>query len=364
VTQTLASDPQSVFPEGDAPEQVTEDIWRIPLPLPLALRSVNVYLIDDGAGNRFLVDAGLGLPADEDALRAGLEQAGAALEDISALVLTHAHPDHIGLSATIQAASGGPVYLLEGEDDRLYGVWSAVAEATLARVDAMYAANGLPEPLSEGAASATRKLRRILRLAPREAVQTLADEKQLRLGSHSYRVLWTPGHSDYHLCLLRDDGVFFAGDHILPAITPNIGLYPQSRPNPLQDYLASLDRVAPLPARLVLPGHGRPFADLAARAAALRTHHQERSATIRTLLAASPNGIDAAAIAGKLFAGRLNTPDDWRFALAETLAHLEYLRADGLTQRHERDGIFRYVLSPDITSPLPVESVLDTDRSS
>jgi glyoxylase-like metal-dependent hydrolase (beta-lactamase superfamily II) len=364
VTQTLASDPQSIFPEGDAPEQVTEDVWRIPLPLPLALRSVNVYLIDDGAGNRFLVDAGLGLPTDEAALRAGLDQAGVAIEDLSVLVLTHAHPDHIGLSGTIQAASGGPVYLLEGEDERLYGVWSAAAEATLTRVDEMYAANGLPAELCEGAASATRKLRRLLRLAPRETVYTLADEQELRLGSHSYRVLWTPGHSDYHLCLLRDDGVFFSGDHILPTITPNIGLYPQSRPNPLQDYLDSLDRVASLPAHLVLPGHGRPLTNLAGRAAALRTHHEERSATIRTLLAASPDGIDAAAVAGELFAGRLNTPDDWRFALAETLAHLEYLRAEGRTQRHERDGIFCYVPSTDSASPLPQGYMPDTDRSS
>lgn len=344
MTQTLASDPQSPFPEGDAPEQVAEDVWRIPLPLPLALRSVNVYLIDNGPGKRFLVDAGLGLPTDEAALRAGLEQAGVALEDISALALTHAHPDHIGLSGTIYAASGGPVYLLEGEDERLYDVWSADAEATLAHVDAMYAANGLPEPLSSGAASSTRKLRRILRLAPREAVQTLVDEQTLRLGGHEYRVLWTPGHSDYHMCLLRDDGLFFAGDHILPSITPNIGLYPQGRPNPLQDYFDSLDRVAPLPASIVLPGHRRPFANLAERAAALRAHHEERSAAIRSLLAAAPDGTDAATIAGELFEGRLDSADDWRFALAETLAHLEYLRAESLVQRGGRDGIFRYSL--------------------
>ncbi len=345
MTQTLANDPQSVFPEGDAPEPVTEDIWRIPLPLPLALRSVNVYLVDGGPGERFLVDAGLGLPADEAALRAGLEQAGVTLEDVTALVLTHAHPDHIGLSATIHAASGGPVYILEGEDERLYGVWSEEADAALARVDAMYLANGLSDALGLGAASSTRKLRRVLRLAPREAIQTVTDGHELRLGRHRYRVVWTPGHSDFHLCLLRDDGVFIAGDHVLPSITPNIGLYPQGRPNPLRDYLSSLERVALLPARLVLPGHGRPFNDLAGRAAALIAHHEERSASIRALLAAHPEGADAATIADRLFAGRLHTPDDWRFALAETLAHLEYLRAQGLAERHEQKHSFRYALT-------------------
>src|SRR5262249_52356800 len=162
-----------------------------------------------------------------------------------------------------------------------------------------------------------RKLRRVLRLAPRAAIQTLTDEQELRIGSHTYRILWTPGHSDFHLCLLRDDGLFFVGDHVLQSITPNIGLYPQGRPNPLLDFLPSLERVAPLHVRLVLPGHGQPFADLAVRAAQLRVHHEERSATIRELLAAQPQGTDAASIAGDLFAGRLNTADDWRFALAE-----------------------------------------------
>src|SRR5262249_13090506 len=108
---------------------------------------------------------------------------------------------------------------------------------------------------------------------------------------------------------------------------------------------------------------GRPFADLAARAAALHAHHEERSGAIRTLLAASPDGADAAAIAGALFAGRLNTPDDWRFALAETLAHLEDLRAAGLAQPYERNAIFRYAPSAVLSSPLPNASLLDTDRS-
>ena len=92
----------------------------------------------------------------------------------------------------------------------------------------------------------------------------------LALGDHRYQVIWTPGHSDYHLCLLRDDGLFIAGDHILPHITPNIGLYVGARPNPLADYFRSLERVAPLPART---GAARPwaaFAGLAERAAELR----------------------------------------------------------------------------------------------
>ncbi|HEX2349188.1 MAG TPA: MBL fold metallo-hydrolase, partial [Ktedonobacterales bacterium] len=78
----------AIFPAGDGPDAIEDGLWRIPLPLPFALRSVNVYLAADGADGWTLFDAGLGLPADEVALRAGLATAGVALEDITALVLT------------------------------------------------------------------------------------------------------------------------------------------------------------------------------------------------------------------------------------------------------------------------------------
>jgi glyoxylase-like metal-dependent hydrolase (beta-lactamase superfamily II) len=145
------------------------------------------------------------------------------------------------------------------------------------------------------------------------------------------------------MCLLRSDGVFIAGDHILPSITPNIGLYPNSRPDPLGDYYTSLQRVRNLPARIVAPGHGLPSANLAQRADALRDHHIERSGVIRRLVEREPAGLTANAVAGALFGERLRTVDDRRFALAETLAHLEHLRAHGLVRQERRDGLYCYL---------------------
>src|SRR6266436_3972950 len=93
-------DPRSeypAYPAHDEPECVEPGLWRISVPLPFALRTANIYLLADGASGWTLIDSGLGLPADEEALRGGLARAGVALSDISALVLTHAPPDHIGL---------------------------------------------------------------------------------------------------------------------------------------------------------------------------------------------------------------------------------------------------------------------------
>jgi glyoxylase-like metal-dependent hydrolase (beta-lactamase superfamily II) len=331
-----------IFPKDDAPEQIEPGIWRIPLPLPFALRSVNVYLLDDGAGNWALVDSGLGLPADEAALRAGLALAGLTVAQISTLILTHAHPDHIGLSGPIAAESGAPVYMLAGEGLRLFDVWANDDLQVFDTIEAMYAANGLSPDEVRLVRKANQQVRAMLRLPSPDALRLLNDGDELRLGRHVYHVIWTPGHSDYHMCLLREDGLFLAGDHILPSITPNIGLYPNARPDPLRDYFAALARVRDLPVRFVLPGHRRPFADLAARVDELRAHHEERGALTLAALAPYPEGSHAAAIAAALFGDRLRTVEDRRFALAETLAHLEYLRSEGRVTREERAGLMLY----------------------
>jgi glyoxylase-like metal-dependent hydrolase (beta-lactamase superfamily II) len=329
-------------PAQDGPEQVVPGVWRIPVPLPFALRSANIYLIDDGPGQRILIDSGLGLPADEQALRAGLSQAGVALEDLSALILTHAHPDHIGLSGIIHAAAHLPIYMLAGEETQISAVWGDESAALQVRLDEMYRVNGLPDEMRAGSQKAGLALRRILHLPPTDAITPLADGQQLELGAHSYEVIWTPGHSDHHLCLLRDDGLFIAGDHILPHITPNIGLYVGARPNPLADYFGALERVQPLPAGLILPGHGRPFMGLAERAVGLRAHHDERSEQVYDIVSGQRDGLHAYGVAGKLFGERLRSLDDWRFAVAETLAHLEYLRHAGHIERAALGGLLAY----------------------
>lgn len=327
--------------DDDGPEEVEPGIWRIPLPLPFALRWANVYLIagaDEHAGEYVLVDAGMGIPDDEAALRAGLARAGIGMERISTLVLTHSHPDHIGLAGPIQAASGAPVRMLAREADRLYQVWGDPELTAFVHTNAMYAAHGMPAAELERALRVNRGVARAIFLPPRASIVPVADGDTVRLAGADYRAIWTPGHSDYHLCLLRADGVLIAGDHILPRITPNIGVYPEARPNPLRDYYESLARVRDLPVRLVLPGHGRPFVDLAGRVDELRRHHEERAEQTLAALATHPGGANAYVLAADLFGARLRNADDYRFALVETLAHLEDLRARGLVDRAAQPG--------------------------
>jgi glyoxylase-like metal-dependent hydrolase (beta-lactamase superfamily II) len=219
------------------------------------------------------------------------------------------------------------------------------AAQVIPALQAMYRAHGLPEDAPATVAPSTLKMRQILRLPPAPSIVAIADGETLTLGGRRNTATWTPGHSDHHLCLLRDDDVFFVGDHILPTITPNIGVYPDARPDPLRDYFESLARVRTARARLVLPGHGHPFTDVMTRVDELRAHHEQRSATLMEKLAAYPAGAQAWELAGALFAGRLRNFDDQRFALVETVAHLEYLCGEGDVNRQRQGGAISYTLA-------------------
>jgi glyoxylase-like metal-dependent hydrolase (beta-lactamase superfamily II) len=351
VQQVPPDEASALVPDRDAPEQVESGVWRIPLPLPFALRSANAYLIA-GGGEWTLVDCGLGTPVDDAALRAGLQAAGSGIEQITTLVLTHAHPDHIGLAGPIHKASGARVRILAGEDERLFRVWGDPEMQALRLSNEMYATHGMPLTDVEQTTKGDRAIRRAIHLPPPDAIAPVLDNDRVYLSGAEFQVIWTPGHSDYHLCLLREDGLFIAGDHVLPRITPNIGVYPNSRPNPLRDYRDSLARVRALPVRLALPGHGQPFADLLSRVDELLTHHEERATKTLALLATHPGGATAYALASDLFGGRLRGPDDYRFALVETLAHLEDLREQGRVERIAHAGHVTYAAVAPVRSDI------------
>jgi glyoxylase-like metal-dependent hydrolase (beta-lactamase superfamily II) len=154
-------------------------------------------------------------------------------------------------------------------------------------------------------------------------IEGVDDGKIVDLGGRATRLRWTPGHTDYHAVLIDErDGVLFAGDHVLPRITSNIGLYPFSRDDPLGDFLGALARLRDLPVKRVLPAHGDPFDDLAGRVDELLAHHAARLEA--TIAVVGTTERDAYAIARALFPV-LRSAHEERFALAETLAHLRHL---------------------------------------
>lgn len=316
-------------------EQLASDVWRIDLPLPFRLRSINVYLVQ-GKDGCALVDAGIDTPDSRAAFSSALATIGIDQAAIRDVYVTHMHPDHIGLSG-MHGENGATIHLMREEEPRARYVWS---QQPLDRWIGYFKSHGLDETSASSVTEAAAKLRRAVTLPDRFA--TLEDRDFVRLGDRAVRVVWTPGHSDFHYVLVDDDArVIFAGDHLLPTITPNIGLYPECRPNPLDDYLKSFARFDRLGDYTVYPAHGMPYTALPDRIHELVLHHRERLQGVWDCVSTNAGGICSADVVKHFWGDKLNAHET-RFALVEVAAHLEYLRLAGDLSSSLDDGIIRY----------------------
>ncbi|HEV8536186.1 MAG TPA: MBL fold metallo-hydrolase [Candidatus Limnocylindria bacterium] len=303
---------------------------RIALPLPLALRSINAYLIEGSSGYA-LVDAGMHTREAEAALRAALAEAGVAIEDVRRVFVTHLHPDHIGMAGTLERA-GAEVVMHGPELANASRMWSR-DHAMVDETYRWFERHGMPRDVDEDMRRSWLEIGRAVDEV--ERVTPAADGDELDLGGRRARLKWTPGHTDYHAVLVDGaERVLFAGDHVLPRITSNVGLYPFSRDDPLGDFLDALRAVRPLPVTRVLPAHGDPFDDLPGRVDQILAHHEQRLQA--TLDALGDSERNAYAVCRLLFPV-LRSAHEERFALAETLAHLRYLERRGKV--HEINGL-------------------------
>jgi glyoxylase-like metal-dependent hydrolase (beta-lactamase superfamily II) len=297
--------------------ELADGIRRATFPLPTPPGHVHAYLLRDRDG-WMLVDTGLGVPELDQRLESVV---GALDAPVTRIVITHMHPDHVGGGEWAAAVTGAVV--LQGELDyaQCERVWGNPAWPE--RVADWFGANGTPDAITDDLRERGPLFASYIRFA--------RDPEPLREGDRvaGWEVLELPGHADGHLCLYRD-GLLIAGDHLLPTISPAIGLYPESRPDPLGDYLASLERTVALAPAIAFPGHGDPVADPVARARELIVHHEERlDAAAAALGADGRTGYELSLV---LFGGELDAVGR-RFAVAETLAHLERLVALGRARR-------------------------------
>src|SRR2546427_4764033 len=285
--------------------QLEDDIQRLTLPLPTGPKHVHCYL-----AHGTLFDTGLGLG------EAPWESMG-----VDRIAITHFHPDHVGGAEVAARATGAPVFQGGLDYAQCERVWGS--DDWPERMAAWFVRHGVPANVAEDLIVQGHAFAPFIRYA--------IDPDLLYEGSEvgGWQVLELPGHADGHLGFLRD-GVLIAGDHLLRRITPAGGLYPQSPPDPLGDDLASLERTIELAPRIVYPGHGEPIEDAAARARELIEHHHRRLEA--TAAALSDEECTAYEVSLALFGDEL-TPTQRRFAVAETLSHLERLVRGGRARR-------------------------------
>ncbi len=284
------------------------------MPLPTGPKHVHCYV-----AHGTLFDTGLGL-GETPWESVGVER----------IAITHFHPDHVGGAEVAARATGAPVFQGGLDYAQCERVWGS--DDWPERMAAWFVRHGVPANVAEDLIVQGHAFAPFIRYA--------IDPDLLYEGSEvgGWQVLELPGHADGHLGFLRD-GVLIAGDHLLRRITPAVGLYPESRPDPLGDYLASLERTIELAPRVVYPGHGEPIRDAAARAQELIEHHRIRLDDHTAALSTEPHTAYEVSLA--VF-GRELAPIQRRFAVAETLSHLERLVREGRAARSGDDNRVSY----------------------
>jgi glyoxylase-like metal-dependent hydrolase (beta-lactamase superfamily II) len=304
-------------------------VHRIELPLPFELEAINVYLVELARGY-LLIDCGLDDPESFTALEAGLANAGCKWPDIRLVLLTHMHPDHIGLCRRVREMSGATLLMHAIEAEHLD---SLVDEGRrLPYLHSAYNAGGVPKEQQQKMDAAFGFLRKGLHDIRPDRLLRGSEEIDSALGP--LEVVCTPGHSPGHVCLYsRDVRLLFSGDHILDGITPNISWRPGY--DMLGEYIASLQKVAQLDIDLVLPAHGNPFRGHRQWVTETIAHHERRCDEIVEALGTGAQ--TAHDIVGRLWTRQLD-PIHQHFAVFEVLAHLEHMQRADRVQGHARNG--------------------------
>jgi len=323
---------------------VAPGVHRVPLPLPTdGLRAVNVYVIT-GDGGLVLIDSGWALEVARRDLTSALAALGAGLGDIRSFLVTHVHRDHYTLAVQLRREFRGTVSLGLGERQAIAALSGGTAEPF---------APQLAELRASGADALIGNLADTARALPggatdwEEPDKWLTPYEEIGVAGRALTVIPTPGHTRGHV-VFRDAaaGLLFAGDHVLPHITPSIGFEAVPSRQPLQDFLGSLRLVRSLPDMRLLPAHGPVAPSAHTRIDELLAHHDDRLA--RCLAAVRDGAATAYQAAGFLRwtrrqrrLGELD-PFSQMLAVIETRAHLELLAAQGHLVSSVHDGVVRY----------------------
>jgi glyoxylase-like metal-dependent hydrolase (beta-lactamase superfamily II) len=321
---------------------VADGVYRIPLPLPQdGLRAVNVYAVRDGDGLT-LVDSGWAITEARDLLEQAVKLLDCSLAGVRRFLVTHVHRDHYTLAVTLRREFGMRISLGEGEKGSLRAIQSPTGEPFGAMLTRLRQGGALD-------------LLQIITAAPAhhdpgewsDPDEWLQPPQEIAVGPGNWQVHATPGHTRGHVVFVDPErDVMFAGDHVLPRITPSIGFEQEATEYPLRDYLDSLKLVRGLPDRVLLPAHGPVAPSVHHRVDELIDHHNTRLAQI-------DETVDAGASTASESARRmLWTRHGRRFdeldllsqclAVTETMAHLDVLALAGRLRRSDVDGVRHY----------------------
>lgn len=325
------------LPEAGETIEVAPGVQWLRMPLPFALDHINLWLLADGDAWT-AVDTGIALDAVKDAWRQAL-----AGKRLARQIVTHFHPDHVGLADWLERETGAPLWMTLGEYATAQLVKQQVAGYSIPAMLEFFRGHGLDAGRLAALEARGNAYGRGVPALPAH-FHRIHDGEEIAVGGRRWRVIVGHGHAAEHASLYCDElRVLIAGDMLLPRISTNVSAFAAAPDNDaLGAFLASIARFTALPDdTLVLPSHGRPFRGIRARVAQLEAHHAERCRLLQEACAQAPR--TAAELMPVLFERDIADAHQTMFALGEAIAHLIHLEQSRVVERVVDNGTVRFI---------------------
>jgi glyoxylase-like metal-dependent hydrolase (beta-lactamase superfamily II) len=330
--------------------------FQIDFPTSFGLKFVCMYLfnIED---KYILIDAGLNFPDWEKIFLSELQKLNLSIRDIDYLIITHEHPDHLGLMNSLK--SKNPVLQILMHEITYESIkWMRdtdnineknIRAEEMSKQMIMY---GVSQKQGERIMQFLTTMRNFTQF--QEPDRILLDNEEISINNTKLKTIWTPGHSLGHICIFNEStSHLFAGDHILSRITPHIGSFMvpvdisanyqnYDFNNILNHYLKSLDRIDKLDPKIIFPAHQEVVYNSHERILEMKAHHQSRLNEISRLIKNNP--LTPFKISQIHFGDDLDEINTF-LGLGEILSHLIYLENQEKIKRIEKNNKIYFLKS-------------------
>ncbi len=329
-------------PEPGEPFKVVDGVYWLRVPLPIALDHINLWLLEDDDG-WVIVDSGFDAPMCRDVWSTVFATVIKTMP-VNKIIITHFHPDHIGLASWLALRCNCPVFITKGEFYHYQSIVNRDAETYREQANAFITEMGYPPEMSEKFVEFMQNDDKPADARVQEAMcEFIQDNDEIVINQRIWKVVSGNGHSPEHACLYCPTlSTMISGDQAIPRISSNVSVYPSNRQtDPLGDWLSSCEKLRDtIPdTTLILPSHQEPFRGIVARMQQLLDDHYAQLNRLRLSIDAPISPVEARAV---LFDRELNTIETL-LATGETLAHLNYLlHRDEISMRYDDDGVARY----------------------
>ena len=333
--------PWEQHPGHDEIVEVRPGVLWARLKLPFRLNHVNIYLLADGDGYA-MIDAGFG---NEETIEAWTKLFDGPLKgvNITRLIVTHSHPDHVGLAGWIVERFNCPLVMSQVEYLQSVYHQNRGTEERREAQRLFFRRHGMDETLTEKLLGRGQDyLKRVSVLPP--SYRRISHGDDVVIGSRRFKVITGGGHAlDQVMLYCADDKLFLSADQVLSKISPNVSVWAvEPDQNSLGEYLAplaSLTTTLPYDV-LVLPGHGVPFYGLKTRIKQRADHHEERCRLIAEACREVPQ--TSKELVPVVFHKHVLDEHQMGFAAGELVAHVNYMLVEGRLTAQEKDGVLRF----------------------